>query len=319
MGFCLTESHFFNFISPKQSMKKNVALVLSSGGCRGLAHIGVIEEFLKDGYKISSIAGSSIGALIGGVYSSGNLEKFKEWVCNLDEVDVFDLMDFTIAGQGFIKADRFFQTLEKFIGCKTFEELRIPLVVVATDIVSSKEVIFDKGNLLHSIKASVSLPSFIPPVTYKNMILVDGGVINPIPVNCAIRTGEDILVVVDVNANIPYERPMFSKIPRQNKRFSIKRKVFGFLQNSMNFLGGERTKTQIRMNYLRVLDKTFDIMQDRICMLSICQGKPDWDINVSRNAATTFEFYRAQELIEAGRRAYHACKNKITETENNEL
>jgi NTE family protein len=300
-------------------MKKKVALVLSSGGCRGLAHIGVIEEFLKDGYEITSIAGSSIGALIGGVYASGNLEKFKEWVCNLDEVDVFDLMDFTIDGQGFIKAERFFQTLEEFLGCKTFEELRIPLVVVASDIVSRKEVIFDKGNLLLSIRASVALPSVITPVTYKDMILVDGGVINPIPVDCAVRNGDDILVVVDVNANIPYERPVFSKIPRLKRRFSIKRKVFGYLQNNMKFLSGVKIKTQIRMNYLQVLDKTFDIMQDKICMLSISQGKPDWDIDISRDAATTFEFYRAQELIETGRRAYHACKNNTSETKSKTL
>jgi NTE family protein len=293
-------------------MKKKVALVLSSGGCRGLAHIGVIEEFLKDGYEITSIAGSSIGALIGAVYASGNLDKFREWVCNLDEIDVFDLMDFTVAGQGFIKAERFFRSLEEFIGCKTFDELKIPLAVVATDIVTRKEIVFDKGNLLLSIRASVALPSIITPVTYKDMILVDGGVFNPIPVDCVVRTGDDILVVVDVNANLPYEKPVFTEIPRQKKGYSLKRKVFGYLRNNMNFLSGERNQTNIKMNYLRVIDNTFDVMQDRICMLSISHGKPDWDIDISRNTASTFEFYRAQELIEAGRIAYHSCKNKIS-------
>jgi NTE family protein len=132
-------------------MKKKVALVLSSGGCRGLAHIGIIEEFLKDGNEITTIAGSSIGALIGGVYASGNLEKFREWLCNLDEVDFFDLMDFTIAGQGFIKAEKIFRNLQEFISSKSFEELKIPLAFVAPDIVSHKEVVFDKGNLLLAI------------------------------------------------------------------------------------------------------------------------------------------------------------------------
>lgn len=289
-------------------MKKKVALVLSSGGCRGLAHIGVIEELLKDGYEISSIAGSSIGSLIGGVYASGNLEKFKEWICNLDEIDVFDLMDFTIAGQGFIKAERFFRSLEEFIACKTFEELKIPLAVVATDIVQRKEVVFDKGNLLLSIRASVALPSIVTPVTYKEMILVDGGVINPIPVDCIVRTEGDILVVVDVNANIPYEKPLFTEMPRLKKSFSFKRTAFGYLRRNMSFLSGERTHSNIRINYLSVLDKTFDVMQDKICKLTISQGKPEWDIDISRDAASTFEFYRAQELIEAGRRAYHEFK-----------
>jgi NTE family protein len=293
-------------------MRKKVALVLSSGGCRGLAHIGVIEEILKDGYEITSIAGSSIGSLIGGVYASGNLAKFKEWICNLDEIDVFDLMDFTIAGQGFIKAERFFRSLEEFIGCKTFEELQMPLAVVATDIVNRKEVVFDKGNLLLSIRASVALPSIVTPVTYKEMILVDGGVINPIPVDCVARTEGDILMVVDVNANISYEKPVFTSRPRQKKGFSLKRKAFGYLHDHLHFLSGERTHSNVRINYLSVLDKSFDVMQDRICKLTISQGKPEWDIDVSRDAASTFEFYRAQELIEAGRRAYHICKEHFS-------
>ena len=298
-------------------MRKKVALVLSSGGCRGLAHIGVIEELLKDGYEISSIAGSSIGALLGGVYASGNLCHFKEWICSLDEVDVFDLMDFTIAGQGFIKAERFFRNLENFIGCKTFEELKIPLAVIATDIVHRQEVVFDKGSLLLAIRASVALPSIVTPVTYKEMILVDGGVINPIPVDCVARTEGDLLVVVDVNSNISYQRPNFSEIKNKRKEFSIKRKVFGFLHNNYNFLSGERSQSNVKINYLSVLDKTFDVMQDRICRLTINQGKPDWDMDISRDAASTFEFYRAQELIEAGRNAYHNSKktflNRITQ------
>ncbi len=289
-------------------MKKKVALVLSSGGCRGLAHIGVIEEFLKDGYEITSIAGSSIGSLIGGVFASGNLPRFKQWVCELDEIDVFDLMDFTIAGQGFIKAERFFRSLEEFIGCKTFEELKIPLAVVTTDIVHRQQIVFDKGNLLLAIRASVALPSIVTPVTYKEMILVDGGVINPIPVDCIVRTEDDILVVVDVNANIPYIKPDFTETPKQNKEFSFKRKAFGYLRSNWSFLSGERTVSNVKINYLSVLDKSFDVMQDRICKLTISQGNPEWNIDISRDAASTFEFYRAQELIEAGRRAYHDCK-----------
>ena len=298
-------------------MKKKVALVLSSGGCRGLAHIGVIEELLKDGYEISSIAGSSMGSLVCGVYASGNLEKFKSWICSLDAIDVFDLMDFTFAGQGFIKAERFFHALEDFIGCKTFEELKIPAAIVSTDITRRQEVVFDKGNLLMAIRASVALPSIVTPVFYKEMILVDGGVINPIPVDCVVRTEGDILVVVDVNSNIPYIKPDFVEIPKQKKEFSFKRKAFEFAKSSFNILTGEKTNTASKMNYLSVLDKTFDVMQDRICQLTISQGKPDLDIDISRDAASTFEFYRAQELIEAGRAAYHLSKNKNINSQRN--
>jgi len=196
-------------------MNKKVALVLSSGGCRGLAHIGVIEELLNDGYEISSISGSSIGSLIGGVYASGNLKTFTEWVCQLDEVDIYDLIDLTLTGAGFIKGERIFKKFESFIGCKTFEELKIPLAVVATDIVKREEVVFDKGNLILAIRASVAIPTIITPLLYKDMVLVDGGVVNPIPVNCVKRTEGDILVVVDVNSRIPYEKPRFDMLLRK--------------------------------------------------------------------------------------------------------
>lgn len=292
-------------------MKQKVALVLSSGGCRGIAHIGVIEELLCEEYEITSIAGSSIGALIGGIFASGNLPKFKNWICNLDEIDVFDLMDFTFAGKGIIKAEIFFRSLEEFIGCKTFEELKIPLSVVTTDIVHRKEVVFDKGNLLLAIRSSVAIPSIITPVVYKDMILVDGGVINPIPVDSVSRTDGDILVVVDANSNIPYKKPLYSEIPKQPKPFSLKRKTFEYLKTYFHFLSGEKNHTKDNINYLRVIDKTIDMMQERICQLSIKQGKPDMDIDISREAASTFEFYRAQELIEAGREAYHKCKKII--------
>jgi len=297
-------------------MSQKVSLVLSSGGCRGIAHIGVIEELLNDGYDITSISGSSIGSLIGGIYASGNIERFKEWVCQLDEVDVFDLMDFTFTGQGFIKAERFFRNLEEFIGCKTFEELKIPLAVVATDLTHREEVVFDKGNLLLAIRASVAIPSIVTPVFYKDMILVDGGVVSPIPTDCIKRSEGDVLVVVDVNANLPYEKPNFNSLAPRQKNFSVKRKVFEFVKNNFNLTGNEKTENEGKPGYLSVIDKTFDIMQDRICRLTIVQEKPGIKVEISRHAATTFEFYRAQELIEAGKSAYRKAKENLTQKIN---
>lgn len=293
-------------------MNKKVALVLSSGGCRGLAHIGVIEELLKDGYEIGSISGASIGSLIGGIYASGNMEPFTKWVCSLDEIDVYDLMDFTLTAQGFIKAEKLFKTLEEFIGCKTFEELKIPLAVVATDINKRREIVFDKGNLILSIRASVAIPTVVTPVLYKDMVLVDGGVINPIPVNCITRSAGDILVVVDVNANIPYVKPSFIAAPRQERNFSFKRKVLDYAKKHFNYFSEEKKESEGVPGYLTVVDQSVDIMQDRICMLTVMQQQPDLSVEISRDAASTFEFYRAQELIEAGRAAYKKAKQQKT-------
>ena len=306
MGFCYTESHFFYLYN----MNKKVALVLSSGGCRGLAHIGVIEELLNDGYEISSISGSSIGSLIGGVYASGNLKTFTEWVCQLDEVDIYDLIDLTLTGAGFIKGERIFKKFESFIGCKTFEELKIPLAVVATDIVKREEVVFDKGNLILAIRASVAIPTIITPLLYKDMVLVDGGVVNPIPVNCVKRTEGDILVVVDVNSRIPYEKPRFDMLLGKSKETTFKRKLFDLAKRKTNLFNDEKKTTKGLPGYYTVMDKSIDIMQDKISQLTVITKQPEIDVEVSRDAASTFEFYRAQELIAAGREAYKKAKAK---------
>lgn len=291
-------------------MNKKVSLVLSSGGCRGLAHIGVIEELLNDGYEIGSISGTSIGSLIGGIYASGKLEAFTEWVCSLDEVDIYDLMDFTLTGQGFIKAEKLFNTIEKFITCTTFEELSIPLSVVATDINKRQEIVFDKGNLLLAIRASVAIPTVITPVLYKDMVLVDGGVINPIPVNCIKRSEGDMLVVVNVNANIPHQKPDFAAKLRPPREFSFKRKAWDYAKKHFNIFSGDKKVPEGMPGYLTVMDKSIDIMQDRICLLTVMQQCPDIDVKISRDAASTFEFYRAQELIQAGKDAYRKAKEK---------
>lgn len=289
-------------------MGQKIALVLSSGGCRGLAHVGVIEGLLSDGYEITSISGSSIGALIGGIYASGNLEKFKNWVCNIDEVDIFDLMDFTFTKQGFIKAERFFLKLQEFIGVKTFGELSLPLTVIATDIVSRKKLAFDSGNLLLAIRASVAIPTIVTPVLYKNMILVDGGVIDPIPAEDIKRFENDQLVICDVNAIEPYSKPDYIELPKVKKPFSLKRKTYQYFKTNIHWSPKSGNDNLNDINYLSVVDKTFDTMQDQICKLTIETCNPFLKINVSRNAATTFEFYRAQELIEAGRTAYYKAK-----------
>ncbi|HNW88289.1 MAG TPA: patatin-like phospholipase family protein [Bacteroidales bacterium] len=289
-------------------MNKKVALVLSSGGSRGLAHIGVIEELLNDGYEIGSISGTSIGSLIGGIYASGNLKAFTEWVCALDEVDIYDLMDFTLTGQGFIKAEKLFKTIENFLTCKTFEELPIPLSVVATDINNRQEIVFDKGNLLLAIRASVAIPSVITPVLYKDMVLVDGGVINPIPANCIKRSEDDLLVVVNVNANTPYQKPDFAAKIRPPREFSFKRKAWNYAKKHFNIFAEDKKVPEGMPGYLTVMDKSIDIMQDRICLLTIIQQRPDIDVKISRDAASTFDFYRAQEIIQAGRDAYKKAK-----------
>jgi NTE family protein len=282
----------------------DVALVLASGGARGLAHIGVIEELERKGFNITSIAGSSIGSVVGGLYACGKLKEFKDWVCNLDRFDVMQLMDFTWTLQGFIKGENFFKELDKYFGLTRIEDLSIPLSVVATNIDTRKEVVFNSGSLTKAIRASVSIPSVITPVKYKGQYLIDGGVVSPIPVNAVVRKENDLLVVVDINANIPYLKPDFEPIAKKSQKIGLKRDILKEIKRFIELHNNNKEEKKKTPNYFYIVDKSINIMQDKICSLIKDHYQPDIMVDISREASSTFEFDRAQELIEAGRIAF---------------
>ena len=184
---------------------KDVALVLSSGGARGLAHIGAIEELVAQGYRITAIAGCSMGALIGGVYAAGKLEEFREWMKTVDRKKMLELTDFSLGLNHIVKGSRILEAIMEFVPDMPIEDLPIPYCAVATDLKTGREVVFRKGSLFDAIRASISLPSFYEPVHRDGMILIDGGVTNPIPMNRVVRHKGDILVAVDVSGH-DYEK-----------------------------------------------------------------------------------------------------------------
>ncbi len=180
-------------------MKKNVALVLSSGGPRGFAYIGAIEELIERGYTITSVAGSSIGALIGGMYAAGGLEKVKDWLFSVSNFEALSLMDFSISSNHIVKGDKIMDAFKEIVPDVNIEDLSIPYKAIATDFYTGEEVIFDKGSLYPAIRASISVPSLFRPVKIGGRTLIDGGVTNTFPLNRVTRTEGDILVGFDVN------------------------------------------------------------------------------------------------------------------------
>lgn len=258
-------------------MKKNIALVLSSGGARGMAHIGIIEELEKHGYKITSIAGTSMGALVGGIYAAGQLPVLKKWLCSLDKKGVFDLVDFNFSSKGLIKGDRIMKKLKKIIPDQNIEDLKIPFCAVATDIVNSKEIVFDKGSLLDAIRASISIPTVFVPFIKDGLQIVDGGVLNPIPINRVKRKKNDLLVVSNVNARIPC-----------NEKSNVLK---------TDYLG-----------YFRLIKKSTSLMIYQISVLTLEKYPPDILINVSRDSMETYVFYKAAEIISVGEQA---AKNEL--------
>lgn len=275
-------------------MNKKAALVLSGGAARGIAHIGVIEELTKQGFKITSIAGNSMGAFIGAVFVMNKIEEFKERILALDKKDVLKFIDFSFGKQGFIKGEKIFKELQNFFPDTDIENLKIPYAAVAADIKNMKEVVFTEGSLYKAVRASISIPSIFKPVKTDNAVLVDGGVVNPIPVNRITRTKNDILIASYVNANIPYSKP---SIPDQH----YKQKSVDFNKKFKELLSKRENKD--KLNYFSLLSKSTNLLTHRLSIMNIEKYKPDLLIETSRETAGLFDFFKAKELIEAGKKA----------------
>lgn len=281
-------------------MKQKIALVLSGGGARGIAHIGVIEELEKHDYEITSVAGTSMGSLIGGIYALNKMDEFKEWIYQLDKRKVFSLVDFAISTKGLVKGDKVFKQMKAFIPDSDISDLRIPYAAVATEIFTKKEVVFTEGSLYDAIRASVAIPTVLTPVKTDNGLLVDGGILNNIPIDHVHRTAGDILVAVNVNANIPVEKPAIPKGKSEAIESLYQRKTKDFYRR----LHRARPKRkEPKLSYFNLITKTIDLMTWRIDQLMLENHSPDMLIEISRDSSTMFDFFKAEELVELGRHA----------------
>lgn len=282
--------------------KKTVSLVLSSGGARGMAHIGAIEALEESGYEVVSIAGCSAGALIGGIYATGQLPKFKDWICNLDRIDVFSLMDFTFSSKGFIKGEKVFGELKKLITDCQIEELNIPFMCTAVEIPAGKEKIFKSGSLYEAIRASSSIPSVMTPAKIGKHEYIDGGILNPIPFNLITdKSRGDLLVAVDLNG--PKEELMkMGKKEKTDSNLKLPSWMKDYQKKFANyFYSDEKTEKVKGMSSVELLNFSFDLLQDKLSDLVIEKHSVDIMVEISREQAGTLEFHRAEELIQVGK------------------
>lgn len=282
---------------------KKVCLVLGSGGARGVSQIGVIEELERRGFTVSRVTGCSMGALIGGIYCAGHLPTYKKWLVNLEKMDVFKLLDFTWSGAGFVRGDRVLNAIEELIGSHAIEEFSIPFRAVATDLSSQQEIYFDKGNLFKAIRASIAIPTVLTPVIEEGRVLLDGGLLNPLPIAVAQRQPDELLVAVNVNSSIP---PLV--LPEPTEQEILARKIgksrWDSFVSSILRIDTRSNDTSERIGMFGLLNRSFDLLQDRLTQVMLETYKPDILVNVSRNSCGSFEFYRASELIEVGRLSF---------------
>lgn len=201
-------------------MSKRVALVLGSGGARGYAHIGVIEEIERRGYDIACIAGCSMGAVIGGIYAAGKLDEYRNWIESLDYLDVLRLVDVSFR-LGAIRGDKVFGQIRKIVGDINIEQLRIPYTAVAADLTNQQEIWFQEGCLHQAMRASAAIPSLFTPVMQGNRMLVDGGILNPLPIVPVVSSHCDLIIAVNLNATNQkqYQLPVIERPPAFKMRF----------------------------------------------------------------------------------------------------
>ena len=280
---------------------KDIALVLSSGGARGLAHIGVIEELESQGYHITSIAGCSMGALIGGVYAAGKLPEFREWMKTIDRKKMLELTDFSFSLNHLVKGTRIIKAIMEFVPDVPIEDLPIPYCAVATDWKAGREVVISKGSLFEAIRASISLPSFYEPVRRDDMILIDGGVVNPIPLNRVKRHPGDLLVGVDVSGH-DYK----AQWEKQHRQAEIQKHDKSLKAKLLDMI----TPDNIDFNYYTLLSRTSSIMIRQNSLLMAQLTKPDLLIDIQMSRYGSFDYDKSEQLITVG----HNKARKALET-----
>lgn len=284
-------------------MKKKIDLVLSGGGARGLAHIGVINELINQGYEIASVTGTSIGSLIGAMFVLGKLQEFSQFLKQQTQESIINLMDFTISGHGLIRGRRFFKSLQDIAPDRNIEEISIPITIIATDLISGKEVIINKGSLFQAVRASIAIPTIIKPIYKNGMILVDGGITNPFPLNhapqnnlvlgvnlYAIESSEDSLTYFQNERNSGYT---FS---------SIKQRFIQLRDWKKSLVDSIFTDTGNNFNYAGTFRRMSELMTAKIAQQATKITPPDILINIPLNASGLFDFHKEKELEELGRK-----------------
>ncbi|WP_312137382.1 patatin-like phospholipase family protein [Sphingobacterium sp.] len=249
--------------------KRKVSLVLGSGGARGLVQIGVIRSLEEKGYKIDEVVGCSIGALIGAAYVEGRLQQLEDWMMSINRSMIFKLLDFTNPRFGLLKGERVFESLKDIFPDKNIEDMDIPFRAIATDIKNEKEVVFEKGSVYKAIRASIAIPAVFTSVLSDDISLVDGGVVNPLPINFVKRKRRNIVVAVNLDGK---PNPRYGPIA---------------FDKPVNSIG--------------MLQEAYFVMRRKLAALSIELYKPDYVINIPHNIAGLWDYDKATQLIEHGK------------------
>ena len=291
-------------------------MVLGSGGARGLAHIGAIEALEEHGYTITSIAGCSMGSIIAGMYAAGQMKEAKAWFLSVDKQLILRMMDINLlSNNSLVKGERIIRELEKVVPDQPIEELNIPCSIVASDMMNTEEVVFRSGSLFQAVRASISIPLFFKPVQIENRLLIDGGILNPLPLHTVTRQEGDILVAMDISGKdaMQIENEMPDPIDVDGRIAAIEAKGFDVpesLEKQLRDLGKKvdsirqkRAKDLGRnVSFVSLLDRMSDMQIQQNTLLALRLTPPDVHAVMRQYAYNTFDFDKAEEIIAEGKR-----------------
>lgn len=276
---------------------KNVHLVLGSGGARGIAHIGVIDYLVEHGYTISSIAGCSMGAVIGGMFAAGYHDEYRTWIQTLSKSNVFDLLDFTFGKIGFVKGEKIFEVMSEFMDSKKIEDCNIPFTAVSFDMANNEEVWFSDGDLQTALRASFAIPGVFTPLYREDHIYVDGSVVNPLPLNVKKKDSDAMVIAVSLSGVVPYHKKIDEPVEKESSLMST-------IKSWMNMFPDDHPRSlephSDEKGIIDFLMYTYDMTQDRIIKMMLESHKPDVLIEFNHDLCSVFDFHKAKELIEKG-------------------
>jgi NTE family protein len=292
---------------------RTVALALGSGGARGYAHIGVIEEIEARGWEVVGVAGSSMGAVIGGLYVAGGMESYRDWAVGLGRRDVLRLVEPGMGGAGLLRADKVMSKVSKHLGDLNIENARIPYTAVAVDLVSEREIWFDSGPMIDAMRGSIAIPSVFTPYVTNGMVLADGGLLNPVPVAPLANVHADSIIAVNLSG-VPATRP--DAFPEAGAGLRMPKLRFPFLPHVIepairsllsNFeTSDDDDKPRVKppnmdLTTFEIVDRSLHLMQDAVMRYRLAGYPPDLQIDIPLDACGTLDFHRAKELIALGR------------------
>jgi NTE family protein len=307
--------------------RRTAAVVLGSGGARGYAHIGALEVIEDHGFDIIAISGCSMGALVGGVHAAGRLREYRDWVVQLRQRDVLRLVDLSLSSMGAIRGEKLFAMVKEMIGDIAIEDLPLAYTAVATDLLSQREVWFQDGSLADAIRASVAIPSLLAPVITDNQLLVDGALMNPVPILPTLPVQADLTIAVhlagDTRRHTP-TRPSGPLMPADDEVVADElgeahvdddsEPVETLRERASRLLDwetvrgrlareGERSEADelAAFGRLDIMNLAYETMQATLTSYKLAGYPPDVLVEIPKASARTFEFHRAVELIELGR------------------